>query len=584
MIKTKFHIDFISLPRLVIFLLLGLSFATCKNGQKVNEQNIYTQRKAFKLIFHEANSEKMIGHNEKAIELFEKCLIYEANNSAVHFALSDLYESLEDKKKMLHHAEQAYQFNNKNKWYALRLADIYFAKEEYQKTADLYEGVIAEEKNIDLKFKYTEALIRSSRNERAIEMLNEIEVETGKTPEVSFTKYELFNKLGRFEAAEKEIQDFINDNPNDLDNQTMAAEFYMQNNQIGKAIVIMQSVIEKDPSYGQAYIMMADLELRQDHVDEAFFNLLKGFKSADVELDRKLEILRGLVPYAAKNQNDFETMRKGIDSLFDIIYDPALKNSKLHDYFGYFLVTCEKDQEAEKEYLIASGLNKASYNIWLQLLNLEKELEQYDKLFENGKKASELFPAQPVFHLFTGIGAKEKGQFDDAEEWFFLGKDLVVQDPQLSSEFLFQIGDMNFKNGEKAESNFYFDQAIEAFAGNVNVYEHRAKQLIDENNLTEAETEIKKGLILVPKNVRLLTLQGDILFLKKEYKNSGEIYLKALYEFYYNQKVLEKYGDALFLQGDKEKALALWNDALKYGNVSPLLLKKIEDETYYPPK
>ncbi|MFT5823947.1 MAG: tetratricopeptide (TPR) repeat protein [Crocinitomix sp.] len=584
MMKNSENSVLLIFNRTIIGVLMLLLVASCNNSKKAEEVNIYTQRKIFKSEFHQANSEKIIGHYEKAIALFEHCLVIEPNNHAVHFALSDLYQTQGDKDKTLQHAESAYTNNKTNKWYALRLADLYFERNEFAKTADLYAAIIAEEKNVDIKFKYVDALIRAKRFPEAITMLNEIEVETGVIPELTFTKYDLYLQLGETEKAEEEITHLLNENPTDSDYKIMVADFYIQQKQFVKSKDLIQSVIKDNPDYGQAYIMMADLDLRQNNVTGAFDNLKKGFLRGDVELDRKLEIARGLLPYTSKNERDYKEMRLGVAALFDIIYDPSLGNGKMHNYYGDYWTSLENYAKAEEQYEIAIEIDPSSFNLWLRLLDAQSNLENYKGLAANGEKAAELFPAQPIIYLLTGIGTKELEDYEKAEEWFFLGKDLVVQDPQLQSEFLYQLGDMNYRQSNLDEGAFYFDQALQSFAGNINVYADKATRLINDNKLDLAETEIKKGIESAPKSSKLLNVYGQILFKKKEYKNAGDTFLKVLYENYSDGIILERYADALFLDGEKDKAIELWGEAIKFGNKSALLKRKFENKTYYKPE
>lgn len=364
----------------------------------------------------------------------------------------------------------------------------------------------------------------------------------------------------------------------------MVADFYIQQKQFVKSKDLIQSVIKDNPDYGQAYIMMADLDLRQNNVTGAFDNLKKGFLRGDVELDRKLEIARGLLPYTSKNERDYKEMRLGVAALFDIIYDPSLGNGKMHNYYGDYWTSLENYAKAEEQYEIAIEIDPSSFNLWLRLLDAQSNLENYKGLAANGEKAAELFPAQPIIYLLTGIGTKELEDYEKAEEWFFLGKDLVVQDPQLQSEFLYQLGDMNYRQSNLDEGAFYFDQALQSFAGNINVYADKATRLINDNKLDLAETEIKKGIESAPKSSKLLNVYGQILFKKKEYKNAGDTFLKVLYENYSDGIILERYADALFLDGEKDKAIELWGEAIKFGNKSALLKRKFENKTYYKPE
>ena len=46
-------------------------------------------------------------------------------------------------------------------------------------------------------------------------------------------------------------------------------------------------------------------------------------------------------------------------------------------------------------------------------------------------------------------------------------------------------------------------------------------------------------------------------------------------------ELLEKYGDALFLSGEETKALDVWAEAIRNGNKSVILQRKLADKKYY---
>ena len=107
---------------------------------------------------------------------------------------------------------------------------------------------------------------------------------------------------------------------------------------------------------------------------------------------------------------------------------------------------------------------------------------------------------------------------------------------------------------------------------------------MNKNELNQAEIEIKKGINIAPKSSKILDVYGQILFRKKEYKSASEAFLQALFENNTDGVILEHYADALYLDGEKEKAVELWGEAIKYGNDSELLKRKAEDKTYYKPE
>ena len=567
---------------ILFILLLGIGVSSCKNSKEVEQENIYSQRKAFKTVFHEANQEKMIGHYEKAIALFERCRILEANNPAVHYALSDLYGKMGDTEKSFSFAKSAYELRPGNKWYALHLADMYYERQEFAKTADLYASFISKEKNIELKFKYTDALILSGQNDLAIDMLNEIEVETGKTPEVTFTKYDLLIEQGNQEAAEKELEAFMEESPGSSDAKIMVAELYLQRNNLIKAEQIVKDVIKNDPKYGQAYIMLADLHLRQNRLNSAFQNLRIGFENNAVEIERKVAILGGLLPFAETGKRDYKVMREKIGILFSIVEETGANNGEFQELYGNYWIMEGDYEKASGAYRNAVKLNPDSFDAWLFLLETQKNNASFEQMQIDGAGAIELFPAQPILYLLTGLAAKENEDFETAEEWLYLGKDLVVKDPPLQSEFLYHLGDMNFRQGNADEGKFYFQQAIDAYEGNIHVYADRAKRLADQGKMDAAITTLKEGLKISPKNTLLNQLHGEYLMQEKKYDAAKSAFLNALTNDSFNGELLEQLGDALFLLGQTNDALEVWKEAMENGNNSPLLQKKLKDKKYYP--
>src|SRR5690606_11497409 len=160
------------------------------------------------------------------------CLSINANSSAVHFALSDIYEIQGNKNLALETAQRAFQIDKTNKWYALRLADLYFKMGDYQNSSIYYDlGINEQEKNIDLKFSYAEALIYSNQYQKAIVVMDEIEIDTGKIPELSLTKHDMYMALGDEEKAQNELNTLISENPGNLEYRIIIADYFLQTNQ-----------------------------------------------------------------------------------------------------------------------------------------------------------------------------------------------------------------------------------------------------------------------------------------------------------------------------------------------------------------
>jgi len=590
-LNKHFHISSFSgkkitpvLKPLVVLAFLSFTLFGCKTQESVTEDDSKGRNEqAFRTHFHDAIAEKMIGHYDRAIELFEHCLTLNQTSHATYFALSELYEITGNQAKAIQSAESAYRLDATNKWYALRLGDLFFSIGDYQNSAKYFDAGIDEtEKNIELKFKYAESLIYSNQYQKAILVMDQIEVETGKLPELSLTKHDMYLALGEEEKAEQELTTLIADNPSNVENRIVVADYFLKTNQLDKAKLFAEETIKLNPENGTAYIIIADVELRKGNLDAAFENLKKGFVKDDVTIERKLELIWGLAPYAFEGATDeAKKIEAGVESLFILIYDVELKNEKLHRYYGTFLKNQGNNSEALAHFKMAFTLKSSDFSTMEQLLNIEYEMHAYSDMYFDGEKAIELYPSQPMFYLLTGIGAYESGKFDEAEEYLFLGKDLVVQDNELLAEFYYHLGKVLCLQKKYTEGYVHFEKSKDLFPAGAKVYGSKAKFLLEEKKTSEAEIEIKIGLSIDANNAVVLYGQGLIYFSKKEYSSAIKSLEKGLMNDVNNGWILEAYGDALYLNGEKDKAVVNWIEAEKKGNKSTLLKRKIADKMYY---
>lgn len=568
----------------ILPIIALLAFSACKNRKELAKKEMTEQEEKqieFKSVFHEANSEKMIGHNEKAIELFNQCLILNPNSAASYFGLSDIYLKQNLSDKAIEFGQKAYALNKSNKWYVVNLADLFYAAGNYHQSAKFYGILIDEfeEKNIEYRYKYAESLIYSNQTLKAIQQLNRIELEVGKSPELSLTKHDLYNSIGKTKEAELEIENLLNDFPNNETIRETILNYYLQTNQVDKAEQIANDILDINTNNGNALLGLADIEIRQNHIDKSFDYLDKGFNTDYVETERKISLLNGLTTYAFNSTDESsQLINQRLAPLYEKLYKTESDNADFIKLYAKYLELNKNDLKARELFAKSCLIDPTNFNTWDALLNLDYQTELYDSLFVDGQKSIEYFPSQPIVYLLTSIGAYESSKFDEAEEYLFLGKDLVINDPELKSEFEYHLGKNYWKQGEKGEAENYFEKALKSYPTNAKIHNGYALLLLDDKQLDLAETEILKALSIDSKNVSYLDTYGLILMAKKQYNLAVNQYEKAIAYEHTNSKIVEHYGDALFYNGNINKAVEMWKESQRLGNTSPTLTKKITDK------
>lgn len=566
----------------IIYISFIFAFAliACKGGKDTQSQKRPPQDE-FRVTFHEAIQEKMRGNLDVSALLFEKCLTYDDESDAVHYALSDIYQKLGDQKKSEEHAIRAFELDNQNRWYQLHLANMYFAKGNYHKSAEYFAISIEEEKNIDVKFKYTEALLYSNQYKKAIAMMDEIEVETGKVPNLSLTKHDMYMQLGDPENAAREVDVLLEENPSNIEYRIIVADYFLRTQQLPKAEKYTIEGLEIAPHNGELQLMMADIEIRKGHLTECFDHLKIGFKEDDVSLSRKLGLMGGLQVYAFEDSDDGRIIQNGLEELYTIIYDEDVKNDTLHAQYGYFLEMQNKPLQAIEQYEKVVDINPNSFDSWMQLVYMQYNVEEYEGMYNSSKKAIELFPEQASIWMLAGISAYETEHFEEAEEWLYFGEGLVVKDPSLSSEFVHQKGKLAWKQKNFEQAHKYFDEAKEIDLYNGNIYHSKALCYADQGEFEKAIAETELALESSPTSGFFHDLKGLILMKAGKLDKAKRAFENALIYEVNNGKFNEHLGDVLFKQGEKDKAIEQWQKAMDLGGYNPTLLKKLNDKTYY---
>ena len=567
-------------------IVIGLLTFSCKTKEDGNSRkhNSLPIELTFKNKFHDANSEKMIGHYDKSILLFKECLLIDPKSAACNFALSEIYLKLNESEKSLEFAQKSFDLSSKNKWYLIHLSDIYHSVGNYHQSANYYDILFSDfnEKNINYRYKLVEALIFSNQNKKAISQLNILELELGKTPEISLTKHDLYNTIGEKEKAKQEITTLLNEHPKNEEIRTQILDYYLQTNQLIKAKSIANDILDINENNGNAYLGLADLEIRSNNIEKSFDYLERGFADENIDSERKMLLLNGLTSYAFDNKDPNSIIiNKRLERLYKTVEEDEINNATFLLLYGSYLNMNNHTKRARAKFLQSIKINPSDYRAWDALLNADYTVQLFDSLFIDGQMAIELFPTQPMVYLLTGIGAYESMHFEEAEEYLFLGKDIVINNPELSSEFDYHMGKSLWKSGRSAEGKIYFDKALITYPENAKVYNGYALLLKDDNKLIEAELQIKKALNIEPKNETYLDLYGQILFELNKYIEAEEVYKLAVVIDYTNPSILEHYGNALFLNGKIENVLEMWKEAQKQGNQSKLLDKKIRDKKYY---
>ena len=574
-IRTQF---FLKVCCVCIIFTHVISCGTRKNAVLPLEKSISKLNYPYIEKFHEGLRLKSKGELDNALACFNYCLSVRQNDDAVYYALSRLYTEKKDLIKSLECLQNAAKFDDQNIWYTQELAYLYYDQNKFEESVKCFSKLVEKEpSNVDWLYGYAECLVKVGKVNEAIKALDKTEDQVGKYPELTIQKFKLYVQLKQPEKGIAEINKARLIFPKDTQLLGVLIDYYFQSNQEKKAIEILKDLVVINPTNGRAHMFLAEVYNQQLNKKEFYNELKKGFVCDDVDIDSKMKVLISIHEKPSKlTPEAFE--------LVDILVKQYPTDSKAYSIQGDYYLRGEQDEKALESYKNALKFDKSKYTIWNQVLLMEYQSSQFDSLYYHSKICLEMFPSIPTIYLLHAIGANQLNKFNEAVSSIEVGKELIVNDKSLLSEFKSQLAEAFFGLKKYKEGIIQYEEilAIDPMSTlNMNNYAYRlALAKID---FQTAEELIKKANELSPNQPHFIDTYGFVLFQKGDYAKSKEYFEKAYSLISTDKIILEHMGDVNSKTGQIEKAVEFWIQAKKAGSKNKNINQKIDKKEFYEP-
>lgn len=565
--------------QLVLSVFILISCGVKKNATDASSIGVSKLDYAYIDKFHEGLRFKQKGETTLAISSFEQCLKMKQTDDAVYYALSELYEIDGKQELALQSLEKASQLDPKNQLYLQVYTYLNFELGKYETAISGFENLIKTDgTNVEWLYGYAETLMKAGMYKKALEALDETEKFVGSQPELILQKFKLYLGMNKPNKGIELMNVAIKEFPEEPVLIGTLVDYYFQVKQNDKAIEMLELLVKSDPENGRAHIGLADI-YRQLGKKEAYFNeLKKGFQCVDTDIDVKMKMLIDI-------QDADLPITPQIIELVDLLVFLYPTDAKSHSIQGDFLLKTNQEKEALVAYKKALEYDKSRFPIWNQVLLMEYQARDYTTLFEDSKSCLELFPSQPSIFLLNGISANQLKKYKEAIEMLELGKDLVINDKSMQSEFYGQLGEAYFGLEQYIEGKSSYEMALNFNQNstlNLNNFAYRLA--IANIDLDRAEELIKRANQISPNQPHFLDTYGWILFQKNKFEEAKKYFEKAYERSNKDAVIVEHLGDVNYKLGEINEALIFWEKAEELGSSNHVLKDKIENKTYYAPK
>lgn len=529
----------------------------------------------------QAKKEAITGNLKVAQSLFRQYTGRYPNDPVGYFELARIESDLGNYSEALEHCRKACSLDPENVWYALFLAELSLGTSQVKEAIDIYEGIVKRNPgNVDYLYQLAALYVQSEKYKEAIGVYDRIDKIAGVSEEITLQKQKIYLHLNDAGAAEREILRLISAFPEETKYYSILAEFYMANDMPEKALSAYRKVAELEPDNAYIHMSLADYYRKTGDMDMAFNELKLGFATPNLDIDTKVGIL---LRFYTVNQL-YNDLKGQAFELTRILIETHPRDPKAYSIYGDLLLQDNQFPEAREAFLQVLALDSSRYAIWEQVLQLDLRTEKLDHLLEYSKKATELFPDQPLPFLFLGLAHLQLKNPERALRALSSGANLVVDNNALLAQFYMYQGDALHAMKNDAEAFTAYERSLKLDGENSYVLNNYAYYLsLKGTELEKAGTMAKKAVTLAPKNGSFLDTYGWVLFMQGHYAEAAEWILKSIRsDDNPSAEVLEHYGDVLYKLNDPAGALEYWIKARDKGPSNEKLEKKIAEKKYYP--
>lgn len=362
--------------------------------------------------FLDAETQRMLGKYDKAIELYKTFLYNNEKNDAAWYGLARSYTEKQEFGSALDAVDKAIKIAPENKWYYLLRADIYEKNAQQMQAADVYEELtkkFPETPEFYERLAYLSVL--SNNPKRGLKALDQLEKLTGITELTGSRKHLIYVGMGDNKKAAAELRKLADAYPKNVEYLRSLAKFHQENGDKAAAKSVWEEILQKRPADTEAQLAL--LEKGKANSDAAFLqNLLPVFKDVTVAIDLKI---KELAPYFDKISPtaDGQTLSAFYD-LAAALETTHKDDPKAWSVAGDIYYLSGRDQDALTRYRKCISLKPRVFSVWDNALEILNEQKQYPEMVQMAEQAMDAFPNQPRAYYWYGLASNALSKPSDA--------------------------------------------------------------------------------------------------------------------------------------------------------------------------
>lgn len=533
-------------------------------------------------LFLDAVCSQLRGDDSTALRLLDSCREVNPNAAEAYYRLAQQYFDTGNDSIATKYMERAARLQPANDTYQESVAATYIQQRDYDNAIKAYENLYSHHRErtdvLDILARLYGAKKDYTRMLSTIERIEKID---GESDELTFMKMNVYEMRHDTKNAYRMLKALNDAHPNEPNYKVMLGNWLMNHSRRDEAFKCFQGALADDPQ--NAFALNSMYDYYRAGGDNAAADELreKILFSSQTESKTKVTMLQQAIKESEQNGGDSVVVL----NLFDRTMAASPKNADISNMKAMYMklkgMPVDSVNAAFEHTLTFEPDNNLAR---IKLIQDKWEKKKWDEVIVLSTAGTQYNPEDMTFYYFLGLAYFQKDDDDHALDALKRGADEIDDhaDPDMASDFYGAMGDILFKKKQQEEAFEAYDKSLKWKEDNIVVLNNYAYYLSElRRDLKRAEQMSFKTVQAEPTNATYLDTYAWILFLQKRYDEARAYIDRALQNDTDTVNgpsavVIGHAGDIYCMCGDTDRAVELWQRALKAGGDKAVLTRKIK--------
>ena len=533
-------------------------------------------------LFLDAVCCQLRGDDSTALQLLDSCRTVNPNAAEAYYRLAQQYFDTGNDSIATKYMERAARLQPANDTYQESVAATYIQQRDYDNAIKAYENLYLHYRErtdiLDILVRLYGAKKDYSRMLSTIDRMEKVD---GESDELTLLKMNVYEMRHDTKNAYRMLKALNDAHPNEPNYKVMLGNWLMNHSRRDEAFKYLQGALADDPQ--NAFALNSMYDYYRSGGDNAAADELreKILFSSQTEPKTKVTMLQQAIKESEQNGGDSVTVL----NLFDRTMKASPKDADISNMKAmYMKLKGMPDDSVNAAFEHTLSIEPDNNMARVKLIQDKWDKKKWDEVISLSTAGTQYNPDDMVFYYFLGLGYFQKDDDDRALDALKRGVGEINDrtDPDIASDFYGSMGDILFKKKRQEEAFEAYDNSLKWKEDNIVVLNNYAYYLSElRRDLKRAEQMSFKTVQAEPTNSTYLDTYAWILVLQKRYDEARAYIDRALENDNDSTNgpsavVIGHAGDIYCMCGDTDRAVELWQRALKAGGDKAVLTRKIK--------